>query len=923
MLVILNAVKNPRIGVCKDDGRERRSTMTEYLASAAPAMGNHLWQATAFAAVAGAATLLLRRNRARVRYGLWLAASVKFLVPFSLLVGLGGLLPRPQRAVMAMPVYSAVDTAALPFAEMPVEVAPVKVHVSPMQRFEHLLPVVVAVVWLCGALVVLLVWGGRWRQVARTVRRAVRAEDGREVELLRRVEAAMGGRERVPLVLSREQMEPGIFGVFRTVLIWPERLSERLDDEHIAAILMHELMHVRRRDNLTAALHMLVEAAFWFHPMVWWMGARMVEERERACDEAVVEMGSRPGIYAESLLKAVRFCVESPLACVAGITGADLNRRVRSIMTLRLERMTVGKKMVLAALGFLAIAAPVAFGIVRMVPMYGQILHASGPLPSFEVATIKPLDPMRFVPPSNGGAPPAGRAPNGEQIVSQQELRFSKGPSQPSNLVNSTMTAKMLIDDAYNLPAFSKAQIVGGPEWTDQTMYRIQAKIDDAQYAAMQQMPSSQRVQQIRLMEQSLLAERFKLKVHFETREMPVYALEVAKGGPKLTQSVLNPTGVTQAHPTGMTVVGKGDGSEIKGNGVSPGQLILLLQQQPEVGNRMVVDKTGLKGNYDFSLDWTREGSAGADDGSSAVDAGPSFFTALKEQLGLQLVETKGPVEVIVIDHIERPSVDGAEVSAPQAVPGPSQTVPVPAPVAAPAKLPEFDAATIKPANPKNSIVGMFTYPGGRILCTNCTLQYLAMEAFGLQAWQISGGPSWVDDVQYDVEAKPPISSAASKLNNPIIKTPPSSEQREMLQSLLMDRFQLKIHRVPKEGPVYILSRGDKPLKLEPPKDKDGFSWAGRVGGGVVTDASGLAGTNISMPQLTARLSGFLNRPVLDETGIAGSFDFKYESGDEDPNSDVASGIAMSLREIGLKLAPGKGPVESIVIDHIERPSAN
>ena len=71
------------------------------------------------------------------------------------------------------------------------------------------------------------------------------------------------------------------------VLLWPEGLSEKLDDAHLEAVIAHELCHVRRRDNLTAAVHMLVEAVFWFHPLVWWLGARLIDERERACDEEV------------------------------------------------------------------------------------------------------------------------------------------------------------------------------------------------------------------------------------------------------------------------------------------------------------------------------------------------------------------------------------------------------------------------------------------------------------------------------------------------------------------------------------------------------------------------------------------------------------------------------------------------------------
>ena len=251
------------------------------------------------------ATLLLRRNQARLRYGLWLAASVKFLIPFSLLVGLGSLLPKPQHVVVAMPISYAMDTVAQPFTQTPMDFAPVVVQASPMQRFAHMIPLALGIIWLCGVMVVLAIWGVRWRQVAKTLRRAVRVEDGREWENLRRLQKALGAGRQIPLLMSQKLMEPGMFGIFQPVLIWPERLSERLDDEHIEAILAHELVHAQRKDNLAATLHMVVEAAFWFYPLVWWMERRMVEERERACDEAVVEMGSRPGIYAESLLKSL------------------------------------------------------------------------------------------------------------------------------------------------------------------------------------------------------------------------------------------------------------------------------------------------------------------------------------------------------------------------------------------------------------------------------------------------------------------------------------------------------------------------------------------------------------------------------------------------------------------------------------------
>ena len=168
-------------------------------------------------------------------------------------------------------------------------------------------------------------------------------------------------------------MEPGIFGIARPVLIWPEGISAHLEDAHLEAILAHEVWHVRRRDNLAAAVHMLVEALFWFHPLVWWLGARLVDERERACDEEVVAMGGERHVYAESILKVCEFCVGSPLACVSGVTGSDLKRRMVYIMTERIARkLDFGRKLLLSTAGVLALALPLVFGLVNAPKMRAQ-----------------------------------------------------------------------------------------------------------------------------------------------------------------------------------------------------------------------------------------------------------------------------------------------------------------------------------------------------------------------------------------------------------------------------------------------------------------------------------------------------------------------------------------------------------------------
>jgi len=132
------------------------------------------------------------------------------------------------------------------------------------------------------------------------------------------------------------------------------------------AILAHEVQHVRRRDNLAAAMHMVVEAIFWFHPLVWWLGARLIEERERACDEEVLRLGNQPEIYAESILKTCEFCVASPVAFVSGVTGADLKQRMVRIMTQHsVDKLGFLKKLLLVAIGTGAVAAPIIGGLIK------------------------------------------------------------------------------------------------------------------------------------------------------------------------------------------------------------------------------------------------------------------------------------------------------------------------------------------------------------------------------------------------------------------------------------------------------------------------------------------------------------------------------------------------------------------------------
>jgi lipopolysaccharide transport protein LptA len=144
-------------------------------------------------------------------------------------------------------------------------------------------------------------------------------------------------------------------------------------------VLAHELCHVRRRDNLTAAFHMVVEALLWFYPLVWWLGARLVAERERACDEEVLLSGTDPGAYAEGILRVCQHFLESPLICAAGVSGSNLKTRIEAIMNNQLaHRLNGPKKVMLAAAAVAAVAVPLVLGLAGSSTVRAQSVAAAG-----------------------------------------------------------------------------------------------------------------------------------------------------------------------------------------------------------------------------------------------------------------------------------------------------------------------------------------------------------------------------------------------------------------------------------------------------------------------------------------------------------------------------------------------------------------
>lgn len=238
-----------------------------------------------------------------------------------------------------------------------------------------------------------------------------------------------------------------------------------------------------------------------------------------------------------------------------------------------------------------------------------------------------------------------------------------------------------------------------------------------------------------------------------------------------------------------------------------------------------------------------------------------------------------------------------------------------------------FEVVSVKRSDPKQEIQilnALLTYPGGRIVARGATLEFLIMEAFSMQSFQIVGGPRWMREARFEIEAKPPSKVAAKYARVPSPKFPPPDELRQMLRNLLIERFQLKLRFDQSEGQLYELDKGHGRLHLTPSKDINEYPWAGSLEGGS-PNGDGLSGKNISMSGLASRISSWLSTPVVDKTSLSGAYDFEVVVDDDKDSSalDVQNNVLESIKELGLDLKKGKGLIPRLVIEQASLPTAN
>lgn len=601
---------------------------------------NHLWQSTVVVGIAWLLALSLRSNQAGIRFWVWMAASVKFLLPFSFLIAagewIGSFFAAP--VVVRPSLVGAMQQIEQPFPQ------PGYISASSPLAMTHRagwVPVVLAAAWLCGVLLISIRFFRRWLLVRAAFRDASPLELG----------------QGLPAFLTDAQIEPGVFGVLHPVLLLPRGMLDQLSGAQLDAIIAHEMCHVRRRDNLTFSLHMVVEALFWFHPAVWWIGERLVGEREHACDEAVIGAGARAETYAEGILNVCKYCVELPPSYVSGLAGSNLKSRIMHIMRNGMtHKLTMGRKALLGAAAIASLAVPLMLGMGRAPEMAADSMQqpAADKLPRFEVVSIKPYKAAATI----------------------TGIRMT-----PDGVNITGMPLYMMVREAFGLPS---DRVLNEPDWLKSERYDVAAKVNAADVARLAALEPEQRW----AMMLPVLQDRCGLKFHHETRTLEVYALVAAKGGPKLKPSELATDGTPvktadqfpqAVQPASASRASDGvtnkklgqffmrmstQGMTMNANGVPIAGLVRLLSLQ--LGST-VVDKTDLTGKYDFTLTWTPDQApAGmperavrgpaADGPVSTEVSGPSLFTAVQEQLGLKLIARKEPVDVVVIDSIEKPS---------------------------------------------------------------------------------------------------------------------------------------------------------------------------------------------------------------------------------------------------------------------------
>src|SRR5262245_43610172 len=451
--------------------------------------------------------------------------------------------------------------------------------------------------------------------------RALRRSAQRVEDVLRErvsiLATRMGIRRDVTVATSSRAEGASAIGWLRPLILLPPATILGRTTTQLDAVLAHELAHIRRHDYLVNAIQMAAETLLFYHPAVWWVSARLRIERELCCDDDAVSVCGDANAYARALVIMARQRVP---AMAMGSAGGSLSDRVHRLLGLHVRTPRRS-----AALGVVAIAAALVSIALARVDAQREPVR-------FDVASVKPAStegrgfggPV-FLP---GGVVRAERVPLWFLIAVAYDTHWNQVEGQSD-----------LLSERFAIDARASTGALPAGASTFAEAMRSETPV-------------------LREMLKTLLAERFKLAIHVEKRESPIYALVVGANGLKLPPAARNcePTTAaeleTGAGPCGFRGGGPANGFRLRG-----AELSELAQGLTSFAGRIVVDRTGVRGRFDIDVPpWSTGAPPRPDSDEPQPDPnGPSLFTVL-QQLGLRLAPARGPITYYVVDHVERPS---------------------------------------------------------------------------------------------------------------------------------------------------------------------------------------------------------------------------------------------------------------------------
>jgi len=315
------------------------------------AIVRHLIESTVFSAIVAIFPFLMRRRAAASRHLVWLIAASKFALPSALFsfvgIELRGLFP----------AHSFLFHTTIGLSSF----APSQAPAASAANSAGVLPILLLAVWGCGAVMMLSVWLLRMR----APRGLFLAPSESEIRTLDELARRLGVRGHLELRTTRERIEPGVSGIFRHTITVPEGLSGELEPGEFEAVLLHELAHAKRRDNLAVGFVHLLACLFWFHPMLWWIKRRLIAEQELACDEIALQYGAGRDEFASGILKVCQFHLARSVAGACGISGSSLKNRLEAIMSFQPNhRIDHSPRVLVTALVLIMIVIPFVFGFL-------------------------------------------------------------------------------------------------------------------------------------------------------------------------------------------------------------------------------------------------------------------------------------------------------------------------------------------------------------------------------------------------------------------------------------------------------------------------------------------------------------------------------------------------------------------------------